>query len=38
VRRPRGETFEDVQGIEELRELFNKDDGTARLILLLSPT
>lgn len=31
-------TFEDVEGIEELRHLFNKDGGTARLILLLSPT
>ncbi len=31
-------TFEDVEGIEELRHLFNTDGGTARLILLLSPT
>ena len=31
-------TFEDVEGIEELRHRFNEDGGIARLILLLSPT
>jgi len=31
-------TFEDVEGIEALRDRFNRDRGTARLILLLSPT
>jgi copper chaperone CopZ len=30
--------FEDVEGIEALRDRFNRDGGAARLILLLSPT
>ncbi len=28
----------DIQDIEELRTLFNQDDGNIRLVLLLSPT
>ncbi len=28
----------DLQDVEELRTLFNKDDGDIRLVLLLSPT
>ncbi len=28
----------DLQDVEELRTLFNKDDGNIRLVLLLSPT
>ncbi len=28
----------DLQDVEELRTLFNQDDGNIRLVLLLSPT
>ena len=40
VRVPNVEPFkiEDVKEIGELRHLFNADEGTPRLILLLSPT
>jgi len=31
-------SFEDIKEIGELRHLFNADEGTPRLILLLSPT
>src|SRR5690242_8389601 len=31
-------SFNDVREIGELRNLFNADEGTTRLILLLSPT
>ena len=33
-----GGGFTDVGGIEELRAKFGQDDGSARLVLLLSPT
>lgn len=33
-----GEVLTDVQGIQTLREQFNRDAGKTRLILLLSPT
>ena len=32
------EVLTDVQGIQTLREQFNRDAGKTRLILLLSPT
>ena len=31
-------SLKDLQDIDELRELFNQDDGAIRLVLLLSPT
>ena len=31
-------TLKDLQNLDELRALFNKDKDTPRLILLLSPT
>ncbi|MCI0485335.1 MAG: hypothetical protein L0229_01915 [Blastocatellia bacterium] len=30
--------LKDLQDVEQLKVLFNKDDGTVRIILLLSPT
>lgn len=37
VRRSRS-TLRDLQSIDELREQFNRDRGSPRLVLLLSPT
>ena len=34
----RSATMTDIQGIEELKALFRADEGSSRLILLLSPT
>jgi hypothetical protein len=31
-------SLSDLQGVAELRSLFNKDAGKVRLVLLLSPT
>lgn len=31
-------TLTDLQGVDDLRTIFNRDAGTVRLVLLVSPT
>lgn len=31
-------TLQDLRGVDELKSLFNRDGGSVRLVLLLSPT